>query len=197
MAVRPSGEIDLRVMLLPIGSWLLWTAALLVLGGFGRTLAPGRRLLAGLLFLTLALHLVADYWPAATWGAVGALALTAIALAGQRLSSLTLAASLATAAVMVLSWPGAVASGLDAVATAGIGVGLMAAVTSPGRAAPAAAILGTVLGQLTLGRSFDGLATFAPDTEQFFQVAATSMAVAAAFSLLIDRAWALRGRLAR
>jgi len=197
MVARRSGEIDLWVMVLPIGSWLLWTTALLLLGGFGRTPARGRTFLAGLLFLTLALHLVAGFWPALTWGASGALALTTIALAGGRLSSLTLASALATAAVMVLAWPGAVASGLDAVATVGIGVGLMAAVTSPGRAAPAAALLGVLLGHLTLGHSFDGPATFAPGTEQLFQVAATSAAVAAAFSLLIDRAWALRGRLAR
>ena len=197
MAPHRRGEIVLRVMSLPIGSWLLWTTALLLFGGFIRAQGAGQKLYLGLLGLTLALHLAAAYWPPLLWAAAAALALTALVLARGRLSSLTLASALATAAVMVLSWPGAVASGLDPVATAGIGVGLMAAVASTGRAAPVAALLGVLLGHLTLRHSFDGTATFSPDREQFFQVAATSAAAAAAFSLMIARAWALRGRLAR
>ncbi len=191
------GEIVLRVMSLPIGSWLLWAAALLLLGGFGREPSLGRRVLSGLLGVTLGLHLLADFWPALTWAALGALVLTTVAVAWQKLSSLTVAASLATAAVMVLSWPAAVASGFDPVATAGFGIGLLAAATSPGLTAPATALVGGLIGHLTLGHSFDGPATFAPNTEQLFQVAATAAVAAAVLSLLIDKAWALRGRLAR
>lgn len=182
---------------MPIGSWLLWATTLLLLGGFGHVPALGRRLLLSLLSATLGLHLLASFWPVLIWAALGTFALTAFAIAWERLSSLTVAASLATTAVLVLSWPAAVASGLDPVVTAGIGVGLMAAVTSPGMAAPAAALLGALFGYLTLGHSFSGPATFAPNTEQFFQVAATAAAVSAASALLIEQAWALRGRLAR
>ena len=197
MPARRGGDIVHRVMSVPIGSWLLWTAALLLFGGFLRTQPSEHRLYVPLLGLVLGLHLAAAYWPVLLWPAVGALVLTAILLAGRRLSSLTLAAALATAAVMLLAWPAAVASGVDAVATAGIGVGLMAALTATGRAAPFAALIGVLAGHLTLGQSLDGAATFAPDTEQFFQVAATAAAAAAAFSVLISRAWSLRGRLAR
>ncbi len=184
-------------MCLPLGSWLLWATALLLLGGFGREPSLGRRLLSGLLGVTLVLHLLAGFWPTMTWAALGALGLTTFALAWPKLSSLTIAASLATASVMVLAWPAAVASGLDPVATAGFGIGLLAAATSPGLAAPATALLGGLIGHLTLGHSFDGPATFAPNTEQFFQVAATAAVAAAVLSVLIDRAWTLRGRLAR
>ncbi len=191
------GEIDLRVISLPLGSWLLWATTLLLIGGFGREPSLGRRVLSGFLGGTLLLHLAADFWPILTWAAFGALALTCGMVAWQKLSSLTVAATVATAAVMILSWPAAVASGLDPVATAGVGVGFLAAATSPGLAAPAAALLGGLLGHLTLGHSFGGAATFAPDTEQLFQVAGTGVVAAAAFSILIDRAWALRGRFAR
>ena len=197
MPARCGGDIVHRVMSVPIGSWLLWTAALLLFGGFLRTQPAEHRLYVPLLGLVLGLHLAAGYWPVLLWPAVGALVLTAMRLAGRRLSSLTLAAAVATAAVMLLAWPAAVASGVDAVTAAGIGVGVMAAVTATGKAAPLAALIGVLAGHLTLGHSFDGSATFTPDTEQFFQVAATAAAAAAAFSLLISRAWSLRGRLAR
>ena len=197
MSPHAPGEIDLRVMTVPIGSWLLWTATLLLLGGFGRLSQGRRRLFALLLAATLALHLLSNYWPPLLLGAIAALAVTAFAVSLRRLTSLTLATSLATAAVMVLTWPGAVASGLDPVATAGIGVAVVAAVASPPGAAPASALIGAVIANAALGHSFDGPATFAPSAEQFFQLAATAACGAAALGPLAVRAWALRGRLAR
>jgi hypothetical protein len=184
-------------MALPIGSWLLWTTALLLLGGFLRAPERGRRLLGAALGLTLGLHLLAEFWPPLAWAAFASLAIATIVLAHGRLTSLTLAATLATSAVMVFAWPGSVAAGLDPVGTAGLGVGLMAALTSPGPAAPLAAFLGALLGHLTLGHSFDGAGTFSPDAEQLFQVAAAACAVSAALAALLARVWSVRGRLAR
>ena len=175
---------------------MLWGAGLLLLGGFFHVGPARRRLCLGFAAGVLALHLLAGIRPVLIWPSLALLGAGALALALRGISTLTLAASLATAGSMVLGWPAAVAAGLDPVAATGLGVGLMSALAAPGASAPAAALAGTVLGQLTLGHSFDAPATFAPAPEQFYQVLATACTAALALAPLRQRALRLRERLA-